>query len=112
MGSIDVFDAFKLHSLFLYFSRRGEKHNKFTVQLRTTAPNGLLLWSNQHGANLQGDFLAVALVDGFPQLSFNLGKKQRTTTVVGKVRELLGCSNVLDNKRRLQVHLPISKRQW
>lgn len=54
--------------------RRGEKHNKLTLHVRTNVRNGLLVWSNQ-GPTLQGDFLAVAVVDGQAELSYSLGKK-------------------------------------
>jgi hypothetical protein len=53
-------------------SSRGEKHNKLHVEFRTTTADGLLLWTNQ-GATLQGDFLALAVVNGFLEVSFNLG---------------------------------------
>ena len=70
-----------------HFRRRGEKHNKVTIQLRTTAPNGLLLWSAGRGARSHVgdlDFIAVAVVDGFPELSFKLGKDQAVTAIRAK----------------------------
>jgi agrin len=79
-----VGDVFNLS----FFSRKSEKHNKLTVQLRTTAPNGLLAWSNQGGTTAKGDFFAVAVVDGFPELSFKLGKRETVTTVKAKVSNI------------------------
>lgn len=71
-------------NLLYNFSRRGEKHNKFTIQLRTTTSDGLLIWMNQ-GATLQGDYLAVAINNGQAELSFNLGKKQPPIKILTKV---------------------------
>ena len=61
-------------AFYLLFRRRGEKRNKFIVNLKTTNRNGLLVWMNQ-GPTLKGDFLAVAVIEGKVELSFNLGKQ-------------------------------------
>ena len=70
--------------------RRGEKRNKFILNIRTTVRNGLVLWMNQ-GPTLQGDFLAVAVIDGKAELSFNLGKKTKPIRIKSKV-SILGKS--------------------
>lgn len=67
--------------------RRGEKRNKFILNIRTTVRNGLVLWMNQ-GPTLQGDFLAVAVIDGKAELSFNLGKKTKPIRIKSKVSML------------------------
>ena len=73
--SLGLFHTTFNYVLFLAFcSRRGEKRNKFVLNVRTTVRNGLLIWMNQ-GPTLQGDFLAVAVIEGRIELSFNLGKK-------------------------------------
>lgn len=64
--------------------RRGEKRNKFIMNIRTTVRNGLVLWMNQ-GPTLQGDFLAIAVIDGKAELSFNLGKKTKPVRIKSKV---------------------------
>ena len=66
-------------------SVRGEKHNRFLLTVKTTSQGGLLLWAN-HGATLQGDFFAIAVVDGIPEMSFKLGKNIKTVRVAGNVR--------------------------
>ena len=76
-------DEFKWF-IFGYFSRRGEKRNKFIVNIRTTTRNGLLIWMNQ-GPTLQGDFLAVAVIDGKVELSFNLGKQTKPVRIISDV---------------------------
>ncbi|XP_035220628.1 agrin-like [Stegodyphus dumicola] len=54
--------------------KRSER-NHIAITFRTTQDTGLLLWMNK-GTNLRGDYLAIAIVDGFIQLSFNLGKEE------------------------------------
>ncbi|XP_071744325.1 agrin isoform X3 [Lepeophtheirus salmonis] len=80
---IDDFDSDE--ETFDIYGRRGETNNKFTVHLRTIEKNGLLIWINQ-GTSLKGDFLAVAIVDGYPELSYKLGKKQNTLRIKSKKR--------------------------
>lgn len=58
--------------------------NRYELSLRTKEENGLLLWTNK-GKSLLGNFLAVAVVEGFPELSFNLGKQEDLVTVRSKV---------------------------
>ena len=55
-----------------------------TIQVRTTVPEGLLVWSS--GRHRKDDFLAVAVAGGRPQLSFRLGKDQAVTTIRAKAR--------------------------
>ena len=49
--------------------------------LRTKAKSGLLIWSNQGSNFLGGDYLALAIVDGQPELSFSLGSATKSQTV-------------------------------
>lgn len=62
--------------LLLFYRRKGKRTNKYELSVRTTEKNGLLLWSNR-GRNNQGNYFALAVVDGAVELSFNLGKEQR-----------------------------------
>ena len=93
MGWSSIFSSlyFLLFTLFFENSfkivncrRRGEKRNKFIMNIRTTVRNGLVLWMNQ-GPTLQGDFLAIAVIDGKAELSFNLGKKTKPVRIKSKV---------------------------
>ena len=79
--------SLRLFSL-AFCSRRGEKRNKFVLNVRTTVRNGLLIWMNQ-GPTLQGDFLAVAVIEGRIELSFNLGKKTQPIRITSNVRGLV-----------------------
>ena len=58
------------------------------MNIRTTVRNGLVLWMNQ-GPTLQGDFLAIAVIDGKAELSFNLGKKTKPVRIKSKVSNYL-----------------------
>ncbi|XP_054715534.1 agrin-like [Uloborus diversus] len=51
------------------------KENHIILTFRTTHTYGLLLWMNK-GTNMKGDYLAIAIVNGHVQLSFNLGKEE------------------------------------
>lgn len=53
----------------------GQKDNSFEVSFRTHSPNGLILWLNK-GATVKSDYFALALADGYLELSFNLGKQK------------------------------------
>lgn len=70
------------------FRRKGKKTNRFELSLRTHEANGLLLWTNK-GNSLQESFLAVAIVDGFPELCLNLGKKEIFQTIRSKVGQTI-----------------------
>lgn len=51
---------------------------------RTASQGGLLLWAGK-GRTLHADYLAVAVVQGYPQLSFNLGSQRGLLTIQSKV---------------------------
>uniref|UniRef100_A0A914UJS6 Uncharacterized protein n=1 Tax=Plectus sambesii TaxID=2011161 RepID=A0A914UJS6_9BILA len=53
----------------------GQQSNKLTLEIRTTERNGLIWWENK-GATLYGDYLAIALIDGRISLTFNLGTEK------------------------------------
>ncbi len=55
-----------------------------TLSVRTTSSSGLLVWTS-HGATPNGDFLAVAVVDGVPELTFALGQQQGPVTIRAEV---------------------------
>ena len=50
----------------------------------------MLVWMNQ-GPTLQGDFLSVALIEGKPELSYNLGKKTKPVRITSEVK-FRGCN--------------------
>ncbi|XP_019637522.1 PREDICTED: agrin-like isoform X4 [Branchiostoma belcheri] len=52
-----------------------QDNNHFEVTFRTTSDHGLLLWNHKPGG---GDFIALAIVGGKPQLTYKLGKQPFT----------------------------------
>lgn len=67
-------DNIVLHLFFISYSLRGQQDNKFSLKFKTKRKNGLLLFSNQ-GDSLRGDYLALAVVNGKVEFSYNLGKQ-------------------------------------
>ncbi|GFY48023.1 hypothetical protein TNIN_260231, partial [Trichonephila inaurata madagascariensis] len=68
---------------FPYINMKGSKRrksNRFQVRFRTTDSSGLLFWTNKRSA-LKSDYLAAAIVDGYPELSFILRKQRHIWSV-------------------------------
>ncbi|GFW86511.1 hypothetical protein TNCV_4332951 [Trichonephila clavipes] len=68
---------------FPYINMKGSKRrksNRFQVRFRTTGSSGLLFWTNKRSA-LKSDYLAAAIVDGYPELSFILRKQRNIWSV-------------------------------
>ncbi|KAK3918799.1 Agrin [Frankliniella fusca] len=64
--------------------RAGRRISRYTIVFRTAAQNGLLLWAGR-GRTLHADYLALAVVQGYPQLSFNLGSQRGMLTIQSKI---------------------------
>lgn len=68
---------YQSHALISFFpSRCSEKAllvNKFELSIRTEATHGLLLWSGK-GVE-RSDYIALAIVDGRVQMTYDLGSK-------------------------------------
>ena len=63
----------------------------------------MLVWMNQ-GPTLQGDFLSVTLIEGKPELSYNLGKKTKPVRITSEVI-FTSCVNMINNcKKKLHRH--------
>lgn len=54
-------------------SEKALQSNHFELSLRTEATQGLVLWSGK--ATERADYVALAIVDGHLQLSYNLGSQ-------------------------------------
>lgn len=68
-----------------FYRRKGERTNRYEFKFRTTESNGLILWLGR-GRTLAGDFLAIALVNGYAELSFNLGRQHNFVVIRSKVK--------------------------
>ncbi|XP_067139289.1 agrin-like isoform X1 [Centruroides vittatus] len=58
----------------------GQSENRFEVKFRTKRDNGLILWTNK-GMTTRGDYLALAIIDGYVELSYNLGKQKEPLVI-------------------------------
>ncbi|KAK7792852.1 hypothetical protein R5R35_009634 [Gryllus longicercus] len=81
-GEGDMYDEDDVD--FFNKGRKGERTNRYEITFRTLEPNGLLLWLNK-GKTLQSDYLSIAIVNGYLELSFNLGKQQNLLLAKSKV---------------------------
>ncbi|KAI1287382.1 Agrin [Halotydeus destructor] len=63
----------------------GQSDNHLEVSLRTHSPNGLILWLNK-GNTVKTDYLALAVSDGYLELSYNLGKQKELLVMRSTVR--------------------------
>lgn len=61
---------------FLLLSRRkGERGNRYEIKLKTFEPDGLVLWRSKE-KSLKEPYFSIAIVNGYPELSYNLGKQE------------------------------------
>jgi coxsackievirus/adenovirus receptor len=79
--------------------RKGERTNRYEFKFRTTESNGLILWLGR-GRTLAGDCLAIALVNGYAELSFNLGRQHNFVVIRSKVLVSDGTWHTLVAHRR------------
>ncbi|XP_057656608.1 agrin-like isoform X3 [Diorhabda carinulata] len=52
--------------------RKPERGNRYELKIRTFMSDGLILWRSKNRNQLQ-NYISIAVVDGYPELSFNLG---------------------------------------
>ncbi|XP_065165658.1 agrin-like isoform X4 [Atheta coriaria] len=55
--------------------RKGERGNRYEIKLRTFVADGLILWRSKN-MSLKNDYLSVAIINGYPEFSYNLGKQK------------------------------------
>uniref|UniRef100_A0A6P7FT13 Agrin-like n=1 Tax=Diabrotica virgifera virgifera TaxID=50390 RepID=A0A6P7FT13_DIAVI len=55
--------------------RKPERGNRYELKIRTFRSEGLILWRSKNRNQLQ-NYLSIAIVDGYPELSFNLGHNE------------------------------------
>jgi hypothetical protein len=68
----------------IFYRKKGERTNRYEFKFRTTEPNGLILWLGK-GKTLSGDFIAIAMVNGYAELSYNLGRQHSFLAIRSKV---------------------------
>ncbi|KAF4521048.1 hypothetical protein B566_EDAN008120 [Ephemera danica] len=87
--------------------RKGERNNRFELTIRSTESNGLLLWINK-GNTLKGDYFAIAIVNGYPEVIFNLGRQKSILAIRSKVRISDGAwHSIVVQRRKRQAQLSV-----
>ncbi|XP_037076211.1 agrin-like [Pollicipes pollicipes] len=71
--------AFVLMPNLVRRARKRQKSNRLSFQLRTDEREGLVVWTAR-GASVDSHFLAVALVNGTVEMTFNLARSRRGMT--------------------------------
>nr|CAH7721597.1 unnamed protein product [Callosobruchus chinensis] len=84
------------------FSRKPERGNRYELKIRTFVPDGLLLWRSKN-RNMAEDYLSVAIVDGYPEFSFNLGLRNTFWAIRSKIRVDDGEWHTIQVRRRKRV---------
>ncbi|XP_018333493.1 agrin isoform X1 [Agrilus planipennis] len=79
--------------------KKAERGNKYIFKLRTFASDGLLLWRSKT-RSIQEDYFSVAIVNGYPELSYNLGKQKAFWAIRTKRRIDDGEWHTLEVRRR------------
>ncbi|XP_059489146.1 agrin-like isoform X2 [Neocloeon triangulifer] len=79
--------------------RKGERNNRYELKVRTQEDNGLLLWTNR-GNTLKDDFLAIAVINGYPEISFNLGRQKNLLAIRSRVKISDGVWHSITVQRR------------
>uniref|UniRef100_A0A1B6G9V7 EGF-like domain-containing protein n=2 Tax=Cuerna arida TaxID=1464854 RepID=A0A1B6G9V7_9HEMI len=65
--------------------QRNRRRTRFEVSVRSEEANGLLFWLKR-GKNPLGNYVAVAISDGYPELNLKLGRHIPLLTVRSKVQ--------------------------
>lgn len=92
-------------------SESGRKETHLELSLRTASKSGLILWTHK-GTTLKTDYLALAIVDGFLELSYNLGKQKELFVVRSTSRIADGAwHNVVISRHKRQASLQIDSNR-
>ncbi|CAG2059467.1 unnamed protein product [Timema podura] len=96
-GEGDMYDDDEME--FFDKGRKGERINRYEIIFRTMEANGLLLWMNK-GRTLKGNYIAIAIVNGYIEFSFNLGKQHTFLQMRSKVHVSDGAWHTVVAHRR------------
>ncbi|XP_044740905.1 agrin-like isoform X2 [Chrysoperla carnea] len=81
--------------------RKGERGNKFEIILRTFHSDGLVLWRSKNRNPY--NYLAIAIVDGYPEFSYILGKQTDFWSVRSQTRINDGAWHTITVRRQKRV---------
>ncbi|KAK7071855.1 hypothetical protein SK128_005929 [Halocaridina rubra] len=67
---------------------QGRAHDIIEISFRAESGNGLLVWAGKGkgSSRSRADYIALALVDGIPQLALNLGRSKKPFVLTATVR--------------------------
>lgn len=76
------------NSKFAIDSSANYQQNFIELKLRTRRKNGLVFWlgNDPHKNEFQMDYIALIVIDGFLEFSFNLGKQSNHLSIRGPIR--------------------------
>lgn len=69
------------------------------MKIRTFESDGLMLWRSQT-KSIKEDYFSIAIVDGYPELSYNLGKQKDFWAIRSKIRVDDGEWHTIQVRRR------------
>ncbi|CAG9855043.1 unnamed protein product [Phyllotreta striolata] len=82
--------------------RKPERGNRYEIKLRTFSSDGLILWRSKNKNQLQ-NYLSIAIVDGYPEFSFNLGRQEAFWTIRSQSKVDDGQWHSIQVRRRKRV---------
>ncbi|CAH0561782.1 unnamed protein product [Brassicogethes aeneus] len=85
-----------------YKRRKPERGNRYEIKLKTFTSDGLVLWRAKN-KNLLEDYFSVSIVDGYAELSFNLGKSEEFWSLRSKTKVDDGEWHTIQVRRRKRI---------
>ncbi|KAL3289355.1 hypothetical protein HHI36_022791 [Cryptolaemus montrouzieri] len=82
--------------------RKPERWNKYEIKFKTYASDGLLLWRCKN-KNMKQNYFAISLVDGFVELSYNLGTVTEAFSIRSNVKVNDGEWHTIQVQRRKRI---------
>jgi cadherin EGF LAG seven-pass G-type receptor 1 len=67
-------EIFFIHFFLFFYRVKAQRSNSYYIKFRTLKSNGLILYQNGK-SNVLGDYLAIAIIRGKVEFSYNLGKQ-------------------------------------
>ncbi|KAK9890325.1 hypothetical protein WA026_010423 [Henosepilachna vigintioctopunctata] len=86
------------------YRRKPERWNRYELKLRTYASDGLILWRCKN-KNVRQNYFAISLIDGFVELSYNLGTEAKFFSIRSHVKVNDGEWHTIKVQRRKRIGL-------
>ncbi|XP_076261775.1 agrin-like isoform X1 [Rhynchophorus ferrugineus] len=82
--------------------RKAELGNDYKLEIQTFVTDGLILWRSRN-RRVAKEYFAIAVVNGVPEVSFNLGKDKRFFSIRGTKRIDDGHWHIIHVKRKKRI---------